>query len=339
MTFTIRPLQDDEYERAAALTTRIDPRRRDTAGAWRREDADRASAPVPMRRWAAVDDASGEMIGYASAWHMRKGKHRMDLGVAPGFRRQGIGDALLRTIIDALVASDAATVQARASDEDGDSLRFYERRGFVEIHRVRELWMDPRTADLSPFDDLPVRLEAEGIRFVTFADAAADAEFWSKMTDLQNDVLRDWPDPDPDPELEPTSEAEVRRFFEWSWLIPDASFIAVAGGELVGYSGLGGGDREEARIESGPTAVRTDFRGRGLATALKVLAVREARRLGFTRVRAQSANPAMIRVGEKIGFVPGIAEVRLLRRLGSSASEGQTAPGVLEPARRATPSS
>lgn len=316
MTFTIRPLRDDEYERAAALATRIDPRRRDTADVWRQEDADRASAPVPMRRWTALDGASGEMIGYASAWHMRAAKHRMDLGIDARFRRRGIGSALLATIVDALTASHAATVQARASDEDADSLRFYERRGFVEIHRVRELWMDPRAADLSPFADLPRRLEAEGIRFVTFAEVASDPEFWAKMTDLQNDVLRDWPDPDPDPDFEPVGEAETRLFFDQCLMIPDASFIAMAGGDPVGYTGLGGADPEAGRIESGPTAVRTDFRGRGVATALKVLAVREARRLGFTRARAQSANPAMIRVGEKLGFVPGAAEVRLLRRLG-----------------------
>jgi mycothiol synthase len=172
--------------------------------------------------------------------------------------------------------------------------------------------MDPRAADLSPFSDLIARLEAEGMRFVTFTKAATDPDFWSKMTNLQNDVLRDWPDPDPNPDFEPMREAEAHRFFDQCLMILDASFIAIANGELVGYTGLGGANREAGRIESGPTAVRTDFRGRGVATALKVLAVREARRLGFTRARAQSANPAMIRVGEKLGFVPGAAEVRLL---------------------------
>lgn len=319
MTFTIRPLRDNEYERAAALATRIDPRRRDTVDAWRQEDAERASASAPMRRWAAVDDASGEMIGYASAWHMRKRKHRMDLGVDPRFRRRGIGDALLRTIADALTATGAATVQARARDEDADSLRFYERRGFVEIHRMRELWMDLGEADPSTFADLLGRLEAEGIRFVTFADAAADPDFWSKMTELQDDVIRDWPDPDPLPEHEPVTEAEVRRLFPSPWVLFDASFLAVADGEIVGYSGIGGADREAGRVETGPTGVRTGVRGRGLATALEVLATREAQRLGFARARSQSANPALIRVSEKIGFVPGAAEVRLLRRLDSDA--------------------
>lgn len=313
MTIRIRPLRSDEYERAAELVRRLGHRRRDTAEAWRGEDDASASAPLPFRRWAAMEDWSEEMAGYASAWHMREGKYRMDVIVEPRFRRRGIGGALLDTVLGALAAVDAATAQARTSDDDHASLAFLQARGFVEIHRVRELWMDPRTADLSSVDPLPARLEAEGVRFAVFAEAEERPGFWAEMTALQNEVLRDWPDPDPDPDAPPLTQAEVRRFFEW--IVPDASFVAIVDGRIVGYTGLGGGDPDAGFIDSGPTAVLADFRGRGLATALKVLAVHETRRRGFPRARAQSANPPMIHVSEKVGFEPGRAEVRLLRRL------------------------
>ncbi len=313
MPFLIRPLRPDEYDRAAELVRRLGHRRRDTAEAWRAEDDASAGAPLPFQRWAAMDDASGEMAGYAAAWHMREAKYRMDAMVEPRFRRRGVGGALLDTVLGALAGVGAATVQARAGDDDHPSLAFLQARGFVEIHRVRELWMDPRTADLASVADLPARMEAEGVRFVTFAEGLERPGFWAEMTALQNDVLRDWPDPDPDPDPPPVTEDEVRRFFEW--IIADASLLAIADGRIVGYTGLGGGEPDAGLIESGPTAVLTDFRGRGLATALKVLAVREARRRGYTRALARSASPPMIRVSEKVGFTPDRAEVRLLRRL------------------------
>jgi GNAT superfamily N-acetyltransferase len=226
-------------------------------------------------------------------------------------RLNGSG-ALLDTVLGALAGVGAATVQARTGDDDLPSLAFLQARRFVEIHRVREMWMDRRAPDLPSVADLPARLEAEGVRFVAFAEAAERPGFWAEMTALQNDVLRDWPDPDPHPDPPPLTEDEVRRFFDW--LIPDASILALVDGRIVGYTGLGGGESVAGLIESGPTAVLTDFRGRGLATALKVLAVREARRRGFTQALARSASPPMIRVSEKVGFMPDRAEVRLLRR-------------------------
>jgi GNAT superfamily N-acetyltransferase len=314
MPFIIRPLRSDEYEGAADLVRRLGHRRRDAAEAWRADDDASAGAPLSFQRWAAMDDASGEMAGYAAAWHMREAKYRMDAMVEPRFRRRGIGGALLDTVLGALAGAGAATVQARTSDDDLPSLAFLQARGFVEIHRVREMWRDPRAPDLPSVADLPARLEAEGVRFVAFAEGAERPGFWAEMTALQNDVLRDWPDPDPDPDPPPVTEDEVRRFFEW--IIPDASILAIVDGRIAGYTGLGGGEPGAGLIESGPTAVLADYRGLGLATALKVLAVREARRRGFTRALARSASPPMIRVSEKVGFVPARAEVRLLRRLG-----------------------
>jgi mycothiol synthase len=98
-------------------------------------------------------------------------------------------------------------------------------------------------------------------------------------------------------------------------MIPAAVRIASAGDLFVGYSGLGPEPREPAVVGSGPTAVRPDFRGRGVATALKFLCLADAQRRGYTVAASRSANPAMIRVNEKLGFRRGRAEVRLVKRL------------------------
>jgi GNAT superfamily N-acetyltransferase len=63
------------------------------------------------------------------------------------------------------------------------------------------------------------------------------------------------------------------------------------------------------------TAVRPDFRGQGIATALKVRAITDARDRGVTTVRTLTGNPAMLRVNERLGFRTTSTEIRLIQTL------------------------
>jgi GNAT superfamily N-acetyltransferase len=101
-----------------------------------------------------------------------------------------------------------------------------------------------------------------------------------------------------------------------SWrTTPDTFFLAKADGVFIGYTALGPDHRAPEAIGTGPTAVRPEYRGRGVATALKVLALTHARQRGWRTAFTRSASPVMIRVNEKLGFQRGRAEVRLVRRL------------------------
>ena len=66
---------------------------------------------------------------------------------------------------------------------------------------------------------------------------------------------------------------------------------------------------------SAGTAVRAEARGQGIATALKARTLQYARRHGYREILTSTANPAMRRVNEKLGFHAGLAEVRVVRRL------------------------
>jgi GNAT superfamily N-acetyltransferase len=98
----------------------------------------------------------------------------------------------------------------------------------------------------------------------------------------------------------------------------DDFFLAKANGAFIGYTALGPDHRVPEAIGTGPTAVRPEYRGRGVATALKVLALTQAQRQGWRTASTRSASPAMIHVNEKLGFQRGRAEVRLVRKLEAS---------------------
>jgi GNAT superfamily N-acetyltransferase len=198
MTVMIRRLRAEDYEPAVALYRLIDPAHAEDAAMWQRADEEAEASAAP-RRWVTADETTGEIVAYAAHWRVRQQKFRMDLLVHPARRRRGIGRTLYDTIINDLRATPAETLQARAWDDWVESLAFLARRAFAEVHRMYELRLDLRAADLKPFAKLPARLSAEGISFSTLPaeEATDEMRCWARLTDLQNAAAVDWPDPDP----------------------------------------------------------------------------------------------------------------------------------------------
>jgi GNAT superfamily N-acetyltransferase len=91
---------------------------------------------------------------------------------------------------------------------------------------------------------------------------------------------------------------------EWvSW--PEGSFVALAGDELVGCAGLIRDLDQPTRAENSLTAVRRDWRGRGLARVLKETVIAWASANGLTELYTwtQTGNENMRAVNERLGYV------------------------------------
>jgi GNAT superfamily N-acetyltransferase len=316
MSVTIRPLHKLDVDRVIALCSAIQPECvRDLEEYLRRFDEPECAASASLRQWAAVEDSSQQLIGYAVCWNVVRRKYRMGLMVHADWRKQGIGGDLLSGALAALQPMPAATLQARAWDDHADSLRFLCRRGFVETHRMVELHLNLSEADLTPLAELPRSLTAQGIEFTNLRQEGQDEQFWTKLTDLQQAAVIGWPDPDPDGVMTIPTGDDVRRMFNSWQTTSDTFFLAKADGVFIGYTALGPDHGAPAAIGTGPTAVRPEYRGRGVATALKTLALTHAKQQGWRTAVTRSASPAMIRVNEKFGFQRSRAEVRLVRKL------------------------
>jgi len=315
MSVAIRPLHKLDIDRVIALCSAIQPECvHDLEEYLRRFDEPDCAASVCLSQWSAVEDASQQLIGYGVCWNVVRRKYRMGLMVHADWRKRGVGGDLLGAILAALQSKPAATLQARAWDDQADSLRFLRRRGFVETHRMVELHLNLSEADLTPHAWLPRGLTALGVQFTTLQREGVNERFWRNLTDLQQAAVIGWPDPDPDGDVTIPTEDEVRRMFDSWQTTPDTFFLAKADEMFIGYTALGPDHRVPEAIGTGPTAVRPEYRGRGVATALKVLALIHAQRQGWRMAVTRSASPAMIRVNEKLGFSRGRAEVRLVRK-------------------------
>src|SRR6266550_2356649 len=108
------------------------------APAWEAFDATR----LPGHRHVAVDDASGEVLGWAAACAVSdrcvyQGVVEHSVYVAPAARGRGVGAALLGALIGSTEAAGIWTIQSGVFPENAASLRLHERAGF-RVVGIRE---------------------------------------------------------------------------------------------------------------------------------------------------------------------------------------------------------
>jgi mycothiol synthase len=298
----IRPLGPGDYRAAVALFAAAYPGRAGETVDWR--DAETAGS---SRRFVAAAGSPPRVAGYGAIWHVRPGKFRMDLVVSPGWRRCGIGGWLLAHLGDQARIAGAATLQARVEDDGGGSLAFLAARGFAETMRMRRQVLDVAGARLAAHAALAERLACRGIVIGALEDELDRvAVFWEGFCDLFNAAREGWPDPDPGPveALTPHEFRHRHRTYEAdAGAGADRGFLARREDLYLGFTSALG------------TAVRPAFRGQGIATALKVRAITDARDRGVATLRTSTGNPAMLRVNHRLGFRTTSTEIRLIRRL------------------------
>ena len=205
--------------------------------------------------------------------------------VHPDARRRGVGTALLRDCLGFVESLGLSRVSGQATDSG--SKEFAERHGFVETDRQVEqvLALDAEIA-LDPIPD--------GVDVVTVAERP-------ELLEAAYPLARD--EGYPDLALEGSISIPLDEWLHDEATLPDGSFVALADGEIIGYSGLMRHDNEGV-AEDGLTVVRREWRRRGLAKALKQRELAWARDAGLREVVTwtQTGNDGMRAVNERLGY-------------------------------------
>src|ERR1700737_100417 len=91
------------------------------------------------------------------------------VGVAPAYRRQGLGTRLAEKVERFAATNGVRWVEAEGRESDlPASLPFIRQRGYVELERYRTSVQTPSTVDLRGLTALRRRLEREGIEVAAF---------------------------------------------------------------------------------------------------------------------------------------------------------------------------
>jgi GNAT superfamily N-acetyltransferase len=280
----IRELGRDELALYVELRQAVDPLALVSV-----EDQLHHAAENEAPLWLVAEEA-GRPVGYAfgSFW---QGEPKDFLpgswDVLPDARGRGHGSALREALGAHARANGAAELQVGA-DEVGRA--WAERRGFRLIDRQEQILLE--VAEAPEPEPLPA-----GVELTTFRE---HPELARRLHALVEEGIADIPG----------GLAELGFPFE-AWLAdrrvpsrkPEFLHIALVDGEVAGYASL---NVYGAAAYNGFTVVSRRFRRRGLARAIKVAQIADARRAGVERVITQSnaENEAMRSLNAALGYRP-----------------------------------
>ncbi len=248
------------------------------------------------------------MKGYGAAYSLDETHARLNLLVCPRHRRLGIGTLLLEAVEAEIRLEGKAYLQARLLEGMDEGLLFALSRGFMEIHRMRGMSLRAGDFNFDKWKGLGERLSRQGFRVTTFKDEdEAGNTPVERLAELSRHAREGWPLPDPTWKYE-TSEERLRSPFT-NPAAPERFSIMKFGDEYVGFTSAD-------RSNMSGTGVDPRYRGRGIATYLKAYDIKRCVEAGHEYFESSSANPAMLRVNEKLGYrFNGLTEIRLLKYL------------------------
>jgi mycothiol synthase len=221
-----------------------------------------------------------------------------DASVVVAHRSRGIGEQLLRRISTRGRKLDKQGLQLEVKANAEHSIRFVEKRGFYEIEREYEVELHLTALAAPPAVDPP-----PGIEIVSYTERP-DLE--RQMYEVDREASADIPGL--------ASEID-QTFEEWRTFAVERpsrdlelTILALADTRVVGVAYLENyGDRCFHNL----TGVVRDWRGRGIASAMKRAQIAGAHARGVKRLvtGSQHENLPMRRLNERLGYRPTIANI------------------------------
>jgi mycothiol synthase len=214
--------------------------------------------------------------------------------VLPDFRRRGVGTTILRELAERAAGMGFGVLGSNA--DDAGSVSFAQRHGFRAVDREVE--------QVRVIGDEPAPQAPGGVVIVPVSE---QPQLWPAAYEVVGaQAFQD---------MATVAALEItREQWERDWITdPDAMFVALAGREVIGCAGLLPDADHPGRPEYALTAVRRDWRRRGVASALKRRTLAWAAGHGLTEVYTwtQVGNDDMQALNAHLGFVTRTVSIRL----------------------------
>jgi GNAT superfamily N-acetyltransferase len=259
-----------------------------TAADWRQQEQ-RVRPGRPNRHLVGEHDGRIVAAGFAGDSQVSRDAVVARVIVDRDQRNRGHGRALAAAVEEQVGAFDAAVITTPIRDDDPASKEWAERRGLVVYDHVFESRLDLARFEPAAHRWAIERAERAGL---TIEPAVNGDELYQLVVDLLADV--------PAVDLDPPSNDEFQRTVlgrEGTFILVASDGDARAGLAIVVQMADGGG-------WNWLTGVRREHRGQGLARALKVATIEEARRRGMRWLGTgnNAVNAPMLAVNDALGY-------------------------------------
>ena len=271
-------------------------------------------------REQVAEDEAGQVLGFYWAVRDEHSPEKAYLNLFVDFnqRKQGIGSQLMPLGIADARSFGANSLQAPVMDTDPAFKRFAEGFGFVQKRHSIGMRLDLAHWDDSSYDDLIRKLESEGFEFTSMQALGNTEEAQRQLYQLNNSATLDTPNATQDDGW-PNFEAFQSSVCQQSWYNPAGQKVVIerASGQFVGMSAIST-DESAHTAYNLFTGVARAFRGRGLATAVKVTALRFARdemQIKEVFTHHNDENDPMIAIDRKLGYVQSPGTIYMVKEL------------------------
>jgi len=330
---------DEEYEAITQISNLWFSEYQNSPATFRHWDESLDRTKYTHKRYVAVDD-SGRIIGRGEYGHsilyFDAYRFWMWVEVHPDMQRQGIGGRMYDRVMEDLTQLKAKEVvfrepptQAEVSERIPEGMRFAEKRGFKEVMKRWESRLDVQAFDATPFRKYLDSMLVQGIAITTLAQEKETNHRW--IDDIYELNIKIMPDvPVPYPYTPPPIEQFRRQELESPESILEAFFIAKDGDRYVGESWLGRHETGPFPLFQGLTGTLPEYRGRGIAMALKLKAIEWAKAQGYTTLKTWNnvLNEGMLAINTRLGFERQPAWIVFKKDLEANPEQRASDPGT-----------
>ena len=318
--YRARPFDDADREPiVAAGNSEKHPMEHESAAEWRFWEQ---RVDDPARKRVTITTDGGAIVGTANIavgmMARPDGAQFVSVTVFKDHRRKGIGSALLDGLEAEAKRRRVARLLSGASAARPFALEFAQKRGYSEIGRRIMSYRELASYEPQRWQDALDRVAREGVAFRTFAEIVAGKDdeaqegFWRALWEAEGPMWDDIPFSTPTPHWPydrfhklAVENPQIRR---------DLSLVAYHGGTIAGYTMTGASGEKDG--DTYMTGVAREYRGRGIAMALKVDVLARAKAAGLRAMKTVNDEPnkAMRGVNIKLGYQPVPDHVELEKR-------------------------
>jgi len=316
----LRRFREGDDDAIARIHTAVYPDSPSTAEEVRHWVSEMAPEGTVSEWFVAEDRQTGEVTGYAwyfhTVWSFHPHKYRLRAYVHPAWEHRSIGRLLMETVLASLRARGAQRVKAIAREDRPRGIAFLQRYGFAEQVRDFESRLPVAACDLSQFAGSADRPASAGIELTTLAaELARHPHCLPAVYQLHCALDISAPRDDPEPATPPPYDRFMAFEIDHPTVLTDAFFLAKHKDFYIGESAMKRSESDSGVLHQQLTGVVPEYRGLGVATALKVKTIEYAQRRGFREIRTfnSSRNAPMLAVNTKLGFVRQPAWVKFLK--------------------------
>ncbi|MHC0036937.1 GNAT family N-acetyltransferase [Pseudoneobacillus sp. C159] len=263
-----------------------------------------------------AETEDGQIIGYGACYRapwVEPGQVGSVFCVHPDFRGQGVGAEILSLLEKWANEHRASVLSSIVFDWIDESLPFVQNRHFSVDAHIFELQLNVTQFDPAKYANVVDQVTQSGIRFVPLSQLQGEVSE-QKLYELCVETIQD--NPGQYGNLPPFGEWR-KEFFPEGVSRYDWVFLAVDGDRFVGVTQLFSTENA-GLLYTNYTGVRKEYRGRGIAKALKIISINAAIKEGAHTMTTDSEanNAPMQHINRSLGYLPGKGHYRILKTIG-----------------------